>query len=70
MQQEEIQVDKKEFQKMIFLSNALEKGWTIQKKKNKYIFSKKHENKKEIFQADYLEQFIEKNLKNHTNWKG
>jgi hypothetical protein len=62
MHNEEIHLDKKKFQKMTFLINALEKGWTIQKKNNKYIFSKKHENKKEIFQADYLEKFIEKNL--------
>lgn len=64
--QEEIQVDKKQFQKMMFMTNALEKGWTIKKKNNTYIFSKKHENKKEIFQADYLEKFIEKNSKIFT----
>jgi hypothetical protein len=63
MQQDEIQVDKKQFQKMIFLTNALEKGWTIRKTNKKYIFSKKHENKKEIFEADYLEKFIERNSK-------
>lgn len=63
MQQEEIHLDKKEFQKMIFLTNALEKGWTIKKANNKYIFRKKHENKKEIFQADYLDKFIERNSK-------
>jgi hypothetical protein len=48
---------------MIFLTNALEKGWTIRKTNKKYIFSKKHENKKEIFEADYLEKFIERNSK-------
>jgi hypothetical protein len=60
----EIQVEKKEFQKMLFLTNALEKGWTIQKTKSSYIFRKKHENKKEVFQADYLEKFIETNMDN------
>lgn len=60
---EEIQLDKKKFQKMLFLTNALEKGWSIKKINNKYIFRKKHENKKEIFQEDYLEKFIERNSK-------
>lgn len=62
MQKEEIQVDKKVFQKMVFLTNALDKGWAIKKVNDTYIFSKKHENKKEVFQADYLEKFIENNL--------
>jgi len=61
MQKEEIQVDKKHFQKMVFLTKALDNGWSIKKINDTYIFSKKHENKKEIFQADYLEKFIESN---------
>ena len=55
-------MDKKEFQKMVFLMNALEKGWSIKKVNETYIFSKKHENKKEVFQSDFLEKFIENNL--------
>ena len=58
---EQIQISKKQFQKMIFLMNVLDQGWKIQKTENSYIFTKKHENKKEIFQADYLEKFIESN---------
>jgi len=58
---EQIQINKKLFQKMIFLTNALDQGWKIQKAENSYIFTKKHENKKEVFQADYLEKFIESN---------
>ena len=58
---EQIQISKKQFQKIIFLMNALEQGWKIQKLDNSYIFTKKHENKKEVFQADYLEKFIESN---------
>jgi len=60
-QKEQIQINKKQFQKMIFLMNVLDQGWKIQKTDNSYIFTKKHENKKEIFQADYLEKFIESN---------
>ena len=38
----------------------------LNKKKNKYIFTKPHDNKKEVFLDDYLEQFIYKNITNIT----
>jgi hypothetical protein len=53
-----LQLDKSQFQKMVFIMNALEKGWSIKKQNDKYIFTKKHENKKEIFEENYLEQFV------------
>lgn len=62
MQTEEIQVQKKSFQKMLFLTNAIEKGWTVKKLKDSYVFKKKHENKKEILNDEYLEKFIDSNL--------
>ena len=49
-------------QKMIFLYNALEKGWVIKKKKNVYIFTKNHEGKKEVLLDDYLKRFMLENL--------
>lgn len=49
-------------QKMAFLFNALEEGWQIKKHKNKYIFSKKHEGKKEVYLDDYIRRFIERNF--------
>lgn len=58
---ESIQLSKPQFQKMIFIMNALEKGWSIKKAQESYIFTKKHENKKEIFQENYLEEFIKSN---------
>jgi len=58
----EIQFSKKEFQKMVFIINAIEKGWSVKKIEDSYIFTKKHEGKKEIFQNDYLEKFVEANL--------
>lgn len=51
-------------QKMMFIMNALEKGWSVRKSKDSYIFTKKHENKKEIFQENYLETFIASNFAN------
>ena len=41
-------------QKMIFIYNALENGWTVKKKKNAYIFTKNHEGKKEVLLDTYL----------------
>lgn len=52
----------KEYQKMIFIMNALNDGWSVKKYQDKYIFKKKHENKIEIFQEDYLATFIMSNM--------
>jgi hypothetical protein len=54
--------DKKQLQKMIFINNALQNGWSVRKTNDEYIFTKKHENKKEIFQETYLETFISENM--------
>lgn len=56
-----IEMSQKTFQKMVFITNAIDQGWAVKKVQDSYIFSKKHENKKEIFQQDYLEKFIESN---------
>ena len=59
---ENIKIDKPLFQKMLFISNALEQGWSIRKNQESYIFTKKHENRREIFQEDYLESFVASNF--------
>ena len=61
-----LQISKPVFQKMLFLTNALEQGWTIKKSKESYIFTKKHENKREIFQENYLETFVASNFSNNV----
>jgi hypothetical protein len=58
---ESIQLSKPQFQKMVFIMNALNQGWSIKKKDESYIFTKKHENRKEIFQENYLDEFIKSN---------
>jgi hypothetical protein len=58
-----IKINKKQYQKIIFINNALDDGWSIKKINEKYIFTKKHENRREIFQEDYLENFIISNFK-------
>ena len=56
-------VDTITFQKMNFIMNAIETGWTVKKNDDNYIFTKKHEGKREVFMADYLEKFIDKNMR-------
>jgi hypothetical protein len=51
-------VDIKTYQKMMFLSKALDGGWSVKKKGDTYIFTKKHENRREVFQENYLETFL------------
>ena len=56
-----LEIDKIKFQKMVFLYNALDNGWSIQKKQNSYIFKKNHEGKKEILNETYLSIFMKDN---------
>lgn len=55
-------MDYKSLQKMIFIHNSLLDGWTVTMKNDKYIFTKKHEGRKEVLSDDYLRTFIERNL--------
>ena len=65
----EIKIDNKQhlelnnikLQKMVFLFNALDNGWTIKKRKDLYIFTKNHEGKKEVFDETYLNIFMKDN---------
>ena len=56
--------NEKQLKIMVFITNALEQGWTIKKKEDSYIFTKKHENRREIFQENYLESFVKTNITN------
>ena len=51
-------MDKIKFQKMFFLYNALDNGWSIKKRNKSYIFIKNHDGKKEIFSESYLAMFM------------
>ena len=55
-------LDRLKYQKMMFIMNALDFGWTIKKSRDSYIFTKKHEGKKEVFHENYLESFIKTNI--------
>tara|TARA_B100001093_G_scaffold518368_1_gene602927 strand:- start:121 stop:348 length:228 start_codon:yes stop_codon:yes gene_type:complete len=66
---ENFNIDKITLQKMIFLYNAIQEGWNIKKENQKYIFTKKHEDKREIFLDTYLNSFLNRNIeiKNYNN---
>ena len=36
-----IEINSKQFQKMVFITNAIHDGWSVKKKDDRYIFSKK-----------------------------
>jgi hypothetical protein len=55
-------IDNIKFQKMLFLYNAINDGWSIKRKKDSYIFKKYHEGKKEVFLDTYLNTFMKNNL--------
>jgi hypothetical protein len=55
-------IDVTNLHKMQFIINAIEGGWSVKKNNDNYIFTKKHEGKREIFMSDYLERFIYKNM--------
>ena len=57
-----MQIDNTKFQKMIFIFNALEEGWSIKKSNDSYVFKKNHEGKKEIFLESYLSRFMKDNF--------
>jgi hypothetical protein len=55
-------LDQKRLKKMAFVMNALERGWTVKKRDQEYIFTKKHENRREVFRENYLETFVQENF--------
>jgi hypothetical protein len=58
----DIKIDINTFQKMIFIFNSIEHGWSVKKTQGAYVFSKNHENKREIFEDAYLLKFIKKHM--------
>jgi hypothetical protein len=56
-------LNERTMQKYIFIMNALDNGWKVKKRKDTYIFTKKHEGSKELFKDGYLESFIAENSK-------
>jgi hypothetical protein len=60
---DKLTMDCLKLQKMAFIYNALENGGTIKKKEHEqYVFTKPHENKKEVYLDSYLQRFIKSNF--------
>ena len=57
-----VSLDAVTIQKMAFVYNAVQQGWSVRKLDEAYVFSKKHQGKKEIFLDDYLRKFVTDNL--------
>jgi hypothetical protein len=57
-----VKIDSVKFQKMLILYNSIEQGWSVKKNNDSYVFSKKHENKKEVLEDSYLLKFMKTNL--------
>jgi len=62
LEKTDLKIDNIKFQKMLLLYNALEEGWTVKKKDTSYIFTKNHQNKKEVLDESYLMKFMKTNL--------
>ena len=62
LENEDLKVDAIKFQKMVLLFNSIEQGWSVKKKEGSYVFSKPHENKKEVLEDSYIIKFMKTNL--------
>jgi hypothetical protein len=51
-----------EIQKMKFIYSALENGWNVKKENDNYIFTKRHNGKREVYSNDYLLRFMKENM--------
>ena len=62
LENENVKVDVIKFQKMILLFNSIEQGWSVKKRNSSYVFTKNHENKKEVLEDAYLLKFMKSSL--------
>lgn len=44
--------------KMALVYNAVQDGWNVKKRGDKYIFSKPHQNKREVMCESFLKTFL------------
>ena len=62
LEKNNLKVDAITFQKMLLIFNSIEQGWSVKKRNDSYVFTKNHENLKEIIDNSYLLQFMKTNL--------
>ena len=58
----DLKIDGIKLHKMLILFNAIEDGWSIKKKQECYVFTKKHEGRREVLHDSYLLTFMKTNL--------
>ena len=58
----DLNIDLLKLHRLSFISNAIDAGWTVKKRDDKYIFTKNHEGKKEVYLETYVRKFVESNL--------
>jgi hypothetical protein len=56
------QIDCITLQKMAFVYNAVQAGWSVRKKAGAYVFSRRHGGDKQIYLDSFLKRFVEENL--------
>jgi hypothetical protein len=44
--------------KMAFIFNAIETGWSVKKRNGRYIFSKKHNNESKYLKRTFINDFV------------
>jgi hypothetical protein len=62
LEKDNIKVDSIKFQKMLLLFNSIDHGWSVKKRGESYVFTKPHENKKEVLEDSYITKFMKTNL--------
>ena len=60
----DVNIDQHTLQRMIFIYNALDSGWSVSKSldQNTYVFKKPHLDDKTILLDEYLPSFIHHNF--------
>tara|TARA_Y100000389_G_C17366848_1_gene466780 strand:- start:920 stop:1150 length:231 start_codon:yes stop_codon:yes gene_type:complete len=59
---EATQIDCMTLQKMAFVYNAVQSGWSVKKRDGAYVFSRRHRGEKQIYLDSFLKSFVEENL--------
>jgi hypothetical protein len=64
----DLSLEHKKLAKYMFILNALEDGWTVKKRDEKYIFSKHKGKEKEVYLDNYVELFVKKYMIGGVNF--
>jgi len=54
-----LHTDNRTSARMQFVDTALDNGWSVRKRKDKYVFRKKHNGHTKVFEESFLTEFVE-----------